>query len=95
MKLRSIKEVTADNPLITIQINPDNQKTSMVLSYTCPDCAGYGCGRHGSPRANPDCSGGTVEMKLDPAKIDQIFDSGQAMRIKAALENLYLDAIGD
>lgn len=93
--MRIVKEVQVDNPRIEIQIDPNNQKTSMALNYTCPDCAGWGCGRHGGPKTNRDCNGGTVHIVLDPSKLDQTFEGGQLMKIKAAIQNLYLEVIGD
>jgi predicted nucleic acid binding AN1-type Zn finger protein len=96
MKIKSIKEITVDNVGVTIHINPGNQDTSVVLTYTCPDCAGWGCRRHGSTSGgNPDCHGGTVKTKLNPSKIDQQLDGETAMKIKAAVQNLSMELNGD
>jgi predicted nucleic acid binding AN1-type Zn finger protein len=96
MKIKSIKEVSVNDAVITIHINPTNQDTSVALTYACPDCAGWGCRSHGNTRGgNPDCHNGSVLVKLDPSKIDHQLDSATAMKIKAAVQNLSLELNGD
>lgn len=95
MKLRSIKEVVVQDAIITIHINPIDQKTTLSLRYTCPHCDGYGCGRHGSHRENKECNNGSITRSLDPSKLDQVFEPEQLINVKAALQNLYLEVTGN
>lgn len=96
MKITVVKESEAKDAEITITINPENQKTEMWLSYTCPDCAGWGCRSHGNTSGgNPDCNGGNCSFKLKPSKLDQYLDAGTAMKLKAAVQNLFLEMTGD
>lgn len=91
MELTEIKKVKAENARIVIHIDPDTQATSMWLSYRCPACAGHGCRYSG----NTECKNGEAVKKLDPEHLDQVFDGRQLMKIKAAVQNLYLTVIGD
>lgn len=51
MKITKIEKKTVDNPKLElifyfeglISLNP-----SVMLTWTCPHCAGYGCGMHGN-----------------------------------------------
>lgn len=90
MKITTIKEVVVDHGRVTVSINPISKETSMVLCYTCPDCAGHSCRSHGNTSGgNPDCSGGTVTVKIVPSKIDQQLDVETARNIKAVITDLY------
>ena len=93
MELTIVKKEKAENARITIEIDPDTQHTTMQLSYTCPGCGGHGCNVH--RQNNYECEGGTVTKKLDPEHLDQIFDGGTLMKVKAAIQNLYLLVTGD
>lgn len=90
MKITSIKEVEVKNASVTITIDPANQDTIILLVYTCPDCAGYGCHSHGGIIVNSDCSGGSIRVKLDPAKLDKQLDPETAMKLKSAIQNIFL-----
>lgn len=95
MKITTITEVVVEHAMLTIKINPNNQDTSVVLTYTCPDCAGHGCRSHGNTRAgNQECSSGSVAVKINPAKIDIQLDQETSMKIKAAVQNLANELTG-
>ena len=87
MELTTIKKVEATNARITIIINPENADTSMQLSYTCNECAGYGCNRHRSN--NSECNGGTVSHILEDGDVDTIFSKKQLVVVREAVQNLH------
>ena len=88
MELTITQHILVQRPEITITINPDTQKTVMEFSHDCSACAGYG-----SPCRS--CTSGRISQVLDPEHLDQIFSGGHLVKIKAALQNLYLTVIGD
>ena len=88
MELTIVKKVKADGARITYVIRPDSGETLFTLSYTCPDCAGYGCNNHGNVN-NRECSGGTVHKDLDPSTLNIVFSPVQVLTIKSAITSLY------
>ena len=91
MKITSSKEVKVEKAIINITIDPTKQKTTMELSYTCPHCAGWGCGKHGGTK---HCNNGTVEQKLEPSKLNQVFEEDDLVKVKAAIKDLYSKVMG-
>jgi len=50
-KIKQIKEAEYENAKLSFNISlpmgPGGSIPAVLLSYTCPKCAGYGCGSHG------------------------------------------------
>lgn len=46
MKITKTQMFDVNNPELVIRYNFDTNKTSIVLTYTCPKCGGHGCGQY-------------------------------------------------
>lgn len=84
MKITLTEEVELKDVDINISINLKKETFDINLSYTCPNCAGHGCRYSGSK----DCNGGTIAMKLDPAKMDKNLDQETASKLRAIIQKL-------
>ena len=94
MKLRSVKEIEVTDGQIDINFDIKRQALTMSLQYTCPSCSGWGCGKHGGPKENQNCIGGTVFIKLDPSSLEENLEGEDFLKIKTAIQNLYLQVSG-
>lgn len=94
MKIKKYKEIEVASARIEIQINPANGLTDMRLSYTCPACAGWGCGKHGSEKANQDCNGGTVNQIVEPSHLKDVLDETEVSNVYQAIAKLLGVTVG-
>lgn len=96
MKFTEIKESTIKDAYLEALINMDSGKASLVLKYTCPKCAGYGCNTH--VHNNDECSGGTIYKKIVPKNLSQSFNLEQQnlilQAIKKLFDNIFYDESG-
>lgn len=89
MKLQITKTINADTPIIELKIYPDNpegNRFSLTLSYTCPECAGRGCNNHN--QNNPECFNGSINQKLDPNTINLVFENEDLKKIRDLFQDL-------
>lgn len=77
MKVVITKQKNLEDPHLELDINLTKGATSISLTYTCPNCAGYGC-RHGS---------GPCDDSLELAPKDVISTLGESAR--PMLEKLF------
>lgn len=82
MKLKFIKEIDVTNVDINISIDLKKDKSTIVLSYTCSDCGGYGC------RRDNGCLNGIISMRLEPNEIDKHLDEETASKLRSVIQKL-------
>ncbi len=84
MKIKKITEVELDNFNIEIVLSVNSDEVvsdNIKFTYTCPECAGYGC------MANKQvCCNGKISQKLIPNEL--IIDEKISAQIIAKLSNL-------
>ena len=85
MRLKKVQAVSTDRAVLTVKVDLPTGEASMILSYICPDCSGWGCG---NPRRNMDCKGGRVTQKLDPAKLDEVFEDDDLESVEMSIQHL-------
>lgn len=52
MELKLVKKVKAEDAKVIIEIDINSSKVTAILEYTCGNCFGHGCGKHGSLKSN-------------------------------------------
>lgn len=82
MKLTFIKEVEVRDVGVNISVDLKKEKSTIIISYTCPDCGGHGC------RRENNCNAGSISIELDPGKIDKCLDEESASKLKSIIQKL-------
>lgn len=89
MELKLVKKVKAEDAKVIIEIDINSSKVTAILEYTCGNCFGHGCGKHGSLKSNPDCFNGAIEKSIDLLELEETFDKDIANKIKTALQLVF------
>lgn len=90
MKVQLTKTIEPKKPMLKVSFDLESGTNSIHIEYECPNCAGYGCGRHGGP-GTPGCSNGTIRVYLEAKDVLQSLGPD----FKPILNEFYSDVVGE